>query len=100
MSVYLVVDSSTSMTFVAGWVTAIVGGLEKRSTWIPRYAPKATTTTVSSAATTMPGEKVRPLRGVAIGFGTTMAGACSLPSPRSLRHWSRTSSGSSPRYSA
>jgi hypothetical protein len=30
------VDSSTSITAVAGWVTAIVGGFAKRSTWIPR----------------------------------------------------------------
>ena len=35
-SVYRVVDSSTSMTAVAGWVTAIVGGFAKRRTWTPR----------------------------------------------------------------
>ncbi len=35
-SVYLVVDSSTSMTAVVGWVTAIVGGFAKRRTWTPR----------------------------------------------------------------
>src|SRR3954454_7891825 len=37
--VYVVTDSSTSTTAVAGWVTAMVGGLVKRRTWIPRYAP-------------------------------------------------------------
>ena len=96
-SVYVVVVSSTSTTAVAGWVTETVGGLVKRRIWMPRYAPNARMTTVSRATTTMLGEKVRPWRGAAIGFGTTMAGATSLGSPRSCRHWSRTSSGSRPR---
>ena len=76
--------SSTSMTAAAGCVTAIVGGLAKRSTWTPRYAPKASTTTVSSAKTTMLGEKVSPWRAPRSGCGTTIAGGCSLASPRSV----------------
>ena len=33
---YDVVSSSTSMTAAAGVVTAMVGGLAKRSSWTPR----------------------------------------------------------------
>ena len=99
-NVYDVVDSSTSETAVAGSVTAIVGGLANRSSWMPRYAAKATTPTTSRSATTMPGEKVNPRAGAWMARGTTMTGSLGLSSPRSARHWSRISSGSRPRYSA
>ncbi len=61
---YSVVSSSTSMTALAGDVTAIVGGLANRRSCTPRYAANARTATVRRAKTTRPGEKVRPLRGV------------------------------------
>ena len=54
-------------------------------------------TTIEQRRDDEPGEKDMPLRGVAMGRGTTIAGGASFGSPRSLRHWSRTSSGSSPR---
>jgi cytoskeletal protein RodZ len=59
--------------------------------------PATAVVDVADATTIKLGEKVRPWRGAAIGFGTTIAGGTSLPSPRSRRHWIRTSSGSSPR---
>ena len=73
--VYEVMESSTSATAFGGWVTAIVGGLAKRRSWTPRYAPKTRTPTVISARTTMNGENVRPLRGAARGRGAIGTGA-------------------------
>ena len=55
-------------------MTAIVGGLAKRRSWTPRYAPNARTPRVSRAKTTRLGEKVRPWRGAAIGRGTARTG--------------------------
>ena len=48
----------------------------------------------------MLGEKVSPWRGAVIGRGTAITGVASRASPRSRRQWSRTSSGSRPRYRA
>src|SRR3954447_1321208 len=97
-SVYEVVSPLTSITACGGFVSAIVGGFAKRTSWIPMYTANTAMSTVSSAATTITGEKVNPWRGAASGFGTARAGSAGTAvSPRSRRHWRMASSASSPR---
>ncbi len=98
LSVYWVASSATSITAVAGVVTAIVGGFANRTSWSPRYTANTPMKIVRRAATTTTGENVRPWRGASSGRGTARTGSGGTAvSPRSRFHWRMTSSGSSPR---
>ena len=93
-----VAASSTSITAVAGSVTAIVGGFAKRSSWTPRYAAEGEDADGQQGdddearreRQALARRRDRPRHG-------DDRGGLTLASPRSRRHWGRTSSGSSPR---
>ncbi len=70
----LVVSSFTSMTACGGFVSASVGGFANRTSCTPMYTANTAIRMVSSAATMITGEKVRPCLGAASGLGTDEGG--------------------------
>ena len=82
-SVYVVVASSTSMTAVAGWVTAIVGGLAKRRTWTPEVDPEGDDDDGQQRGDDDARRERHALARRRDRRGTTMAGGASFALPRS-----------------